>query len=635
MPKHPLRHLLGDGVVAGLTTWAVWRFLLRPLGRGIGRLAYRWRRVLTPLWFATGVEVLAVLWRALAPAWWPVALVLPVVGLALALGGPRLSEPLGRAVMALVPDSVDAGRKGVLDRVPERVYVAVLLSYLGAWLALRVGAGPGAITEWGWLAGTAGLGGVWWYHRRIRVAGRADRYARRYRKLAQAGEINPKFKVLRDSRVVGTAGSRRGLCTLTVRLAHGATAEDIVPILPNIASWYRLRRNAVTMAEDEDNSSRVVLRFLPRDPWRGKLDHPAPEAGSYTLASLGSRLTLGVNAAGALVTWAIQHALIVGRTGSGKSVLLESILRWVTGALDAVVVGADLASGATLGVWRDTLALPLAEDYDATVIMLRRVMAVVEDRERRLGIAKEADDEGVDSFESRADVPWLFAIIDEYPDWVAEAMLRSQKSYSTTREGLEHLALIGRIGKRGRKAKVRLILAAQNGSKADTGSKELQNQLTSLFGMSLGAHANRVLWKDLLRQGWSSLGLKVGQYLLNDDEHTTPDVTKGFWTSVRARREHVRAVAALGKTLEPSAWAALTDTSDEVAAAGMIIPAPELEDTDPILDQLHVGPATASDLVERTGLSRATVFRRLRAHAAAERVRSDDGIWSLVSETVR
>lgn len=626
--RHPLVDLLGEGVVAGLMTYGMWRFVLRPIGRGIGRLAFRWRRVLIPLWFATGTEIVALIWHRFAPLWWPVALLLVALGLGTGIAGPHLSKPVTKVLLVLVPDSVDAGRKGVLDRVPERVYCALLLTYLGAWLALRTGAGASSVTEYGWLAGTGGFGAVWWWHRRIRVAGRADRYARKWRKIANAAVSNPKFKVLAESKVVKATGTRRGVCTLTVRLAHGATASDVATVLPNIASWYRLRPNAVSLAEDESNSSRVVLRFLPRDPWRGNIVHPWPEPGTYSLAGMGKRLPVGLHATGETVRWFVTHALMVGRNGAGKSFLLESILTWLTGAVDAIVIGADLASGATLAPWRSTLALPLAEDFDMTLIMLRRAMAVIEDREQRLGLAKEANDDAEDSFEPTPEHPWMFVVIDEYPDWVAEAMVRSTKEYAY--QGKEALLLIGRVGKRGRKTGVWLILAAQNGSKADTGSKELQAQLKALFGLRLDAHANRVLWKDMIRQGWSSLGLKPGQFLLSDDDHTTPDVAKGYFIDRRRRREHIRAAALLHKALEPSAWAALTDTTDEVVATGMVVPAPvQVQAPDIVLECLLACPAggTAAELTGPTGLSRATVFRRLRALKAAGRVTSADGIW--------
>jgi hypothetical protein len=637
MPKrsHPLAKFFGEGVVTGIATWASWRFIVKPLGRSAGRLAHRFRRVLGPLWIAIGLEIGAVLWHWLARPWWPLALVLVVAGATIGAAGPRLSKALSGTTLALVPDSIRAGRKGVLDRPAERVYATALLVWVGGWLALRVGAGASAVTTWGWLIGWLGFGGMWWWHRRVRVAGRADRYARRWRRLADPTKTsNPKFKPLHGSKVVAATGRRRGLCTLVIRLAHGMTAEDVTPILPNIASWYRLRAGAITLAEDEDNASRVELRFLPGDPFKSWLAHPAPVAGSYSLASLESRLALAVNAAGAILHWLITHALIVGQTGSGKSVLLESILKWVTGATDAIAVGGDMASGATLGVWRRVLALPLADDYDSVVVLLGRIMALIETRERRLGLMKETDDEAPDSYVDDPSVPWVFVIIDEWPDWVAEANLRSQKQFDENRSGLAHLALVGKIGKRARKTKVVLILAAQNGSKADMGTKELQGQLRSQFGLKLQAHANRVLWREMVRQGWTSLGLKVGQFMLADDEHGTPETWKGWGKmSVRTRRDHVAAAEQVHVALHPEDAAALFDTMDPEIAAGAIIDAPvEPQVTDPILDRLHVEAATAKELHEATGISRATVFRRLKAYADRGLVSSDKGVWSLVRE---
>lgn len=623
--RHPLADLLGEGVVTGLTIYAAWRWVFRPIGRLIGRLSWRWRRVLAPLWVATVLEIVALIWRALAPDLWPVALALPAAGLALALAGPHLSRGVARVVTALVPDSMDSGRKGVLDRPTERIYLALVLIFIGGWLALRVGAGASQWTAYGWQGGTVVFGGTWWYHRRIRIAGRADRYARKWRKLAEGATTNTKLKPLLDSKVVGATGTRRGLCTLIVRLAHGATLEDVANCLPNITSFYRLRRGAVSLAEDDTNSSRITLQFMVRDPWRGALSHPMPAPGSISLAGLGKRIQIGLYATGAAVMWTLQHLLVVGQTGSGKSTLLESLLIWLTACRDVVLVGSDMASGATLGVWRRCFALPLAEDYDSTVIMLQRLMAVIEDREKRLGQAKEATDDAGDSIEPAPEHPWLVAIIDEYPDWVAVAAARSTREYNYV--GREHQALVGRIGKRGRKVGVWLILLAQNGSRADTGSKELQSQLKATIGLRLNQHANKVLWKEQVRQGWSCTGLRPGQFVLQDDEHNTPETAKGYRVSVRDRRAHIDAVLADGmRVLEPSAWAALTDTTDEVMAAGMVVPAPVRPDN-PILAALMAGPANAQELAERAGVARATAFRHLRKLAAAGHAHSREGTW--------
>jgi len=87
------------------------------------------------VWTAFLVYLVAVVWRWQIPQWWPVVLVLPLLGVGLAWGGPHLSERWSRVVMKLVPDGLDKGQDGVLDRLTERLYLAILLSYIGAYLA--------------------------------------------------------------------------------------------------------------------------------------------------------------------------------------------------------------------------------------------------------------------------------------------------------------------------------------------------------------------------------------------------------------------------------------------------------------------------------------------------------------------
>jgi hypothetical protein len=611
--KHPLVDLFGDGILTGLFLYGLFRFVIRPIGKGISHLAWRWRRVLTPLYLATGTEILALVWRGTASWTWWAALVLPAAGLVLAVLGPRLSGPWSRLVLALVPDSVDAGRKGVLDRVPERTYLALFLAALGGWLALRVGAGPSTTTALWWQLGLLVFGGSWWYHRRIRVAGRADRYARRWRILADK-ERGP-IRELHGSRVVEARGSR-GQSILTIRLAEGMTAAQLAPRMDTLASFYSLRLSSIYLLTDESNARRVSLRFLPKDPWKGKILHPMPAPGTVSLRANDLRFSMGLHADAMEEIYMLQHTLVVGANGSGKSIWLESLLVYLAACDDCMLAAGDLASGATLRVWEPVMCMPVATDYESTVVLFERVMAFIEDRERRLGLDKASSDDAPDAFMPSPSEPWLTVIVDEYPDFVAEAEGRGK-------EGQKHLALVGRCGKRGRKAGVRFILLCQNGSKADTGSKELQAQLKSTVGLALDAHASRVLWGDLVRYGWNSAGLKTGQHLLRDEAHSTPNIAKGYFVTVRDRRAHIEACVAAGRpTAEPTAWAAL------MGHGGIIIDMPD-EDAEPdeVMAALDIEPGKADELAERTGLSRATVFRRLNRLAGEGRAHSRSGVW--------
>jgi hypothetical protein len=627
--KHPLEKLFGEGIVTGIVMYAVFRWILRPIGRGIAHLSWRWRRFLTPLWFGTGTEIVALIWRFGASWTWWVALVLPVCGTTLAVLGPRLSGPWSKAIMWVVPDSVDAGRKGVLDRVPERIYVGTFTAALGGWLALRVGAGPSTITEYWWLAGTVGFGGVWWYHRRIRVAGRSDRYARRWRILSNK-DRGP-IRELHGSKVVAATGTR-GQSLLTVRLREGATAAMAgrPESMDQLASFYGMRLSSVYLLPVAENARQVQFRFLPRDPWKGNIPHPMPAPGSITLVSTDARFPMGLHADGNDDPYRLQHTLLVGASGSGKSIWLRTLMIWLSSMQDCHIIAADMAGGATLAMWQPVLDLPLATDFESTCVMLTRVMAWIESREEDLRDSSLRPGEQSDVIEPSVDTPWLVVIIDEYPDFVAEAN-------DLGKAGAKWLALIGRIGKRIRKCGGKLILACQNGSKADTGAKELQSQLTAIVSLMLDQHASSVLWGDQKRYGWYSHGLKIGQYLLQDSEHKTANIAKGFYVRQRDVKAHIDAAARLERRMEPKGWKALTGAGAAVPEVDDIdIPAEGADKTHAdILAVLDQGPGKADDIATRAGVARATVYRHLAQARDAGEAHALAGTWMRGPEPVR
>jgi hypothetical protein len=591
------------------------------LARGSRRLAWRWRRVLTPLWVGLVVWSCAVLVRGTAgPEWFWVPVLLPVLGVVLAVLGPRLGDRYRTAVMVLVPDGLDKGKSDVLDRPAERTYLAVLLTWVGAYLALRIGDGSSVLSGTLWQLGVLVLGGIWWWHRRIRVAGKADRYARRWGKITR-GETNAiELRPLMGSKVTQVK-SYGAIAKLRVKLAAAVTQTQAERCQEALASYMpKMRPNSVFFARDEHSAQHVWYTFIPQDPWKGKIPHPlveSPPAEPLTLASKGKRFAMGVKADATEMIWKLQHAIFVGQTGAGKSILLESLLLWLMAFRDVCLVGIDMAGGATLGMYRRVLALPLATDEDQAKLVLAAVLDVVRDRERSLDLAKQDQDDAADEFQPSQDHPWLVLIIDEFPDLIAAG-------------GKDVAVLIGRIGKRARKCGVRILVLSQNGSKEDVGSKEFQAQLSSIFGLPLDVHASKVLWGNLERQGWVSSQLKTGQFLLRDPDHQTPEITKGFFVSTRDRKAKIQEAVDAGRPmLEPSAWAALTGTQ---TMEGMVIDMemePEPEQLDPVLTYLRdEGPASAAELEKLPGMpSRATIFRYLRAGEVNGRCHSRGGTW--------
>lgn len=616
----------GKNSILGIAVGVLVAQGLRRGGPALRRLFWRWRRILTPIWCATGVALAAALLRWNSPRWALLGLALGATGTGLAILGPRLSEKVRPLVMRLVPIGLDRGKDGVLDRLAERLYLAALADWTGLYLVVRIGWGGSPASALIWQLGLLGFGGSWWYHRRIRIAGRADRYARKWGKIRDGRTNALELKALQKSKPVA-AVQVGNAARLRIKLAQGITPDHIMRASEALASYYGMRPGSVHPKMDPDSARHVWFEFLPKDPWEGKLVHPLPEVGSVSLARTGGVFQLGITSGGEPMRWRLQHTLVVGQSGAGKSMLLEAILIFLLAARrECLIVGIDMASGATLGMWRSVLAMPLATTTDEAVVLLERVLAFIVDRETRLGLDKEANDEAPDSVRTSEETPEMVLIIDEFPDLISEG-------------GPAVVALLGRIGKRGRKAGVKLLFLSQNGSKTDLGSKELQAQMRCTIGLRLDQHANRVLWGELVRQGWSSVNLANGCFLIRDDEHTQPEAAKGWFTSPRERRARIAEARSVPVSAEPSAMAALHGTGVPEAMAEVLASMPPTSTIpmDALLTTLRDdGPHTAEELTELLGateerpnpiMARATVYRRLGKHKAHGYVHQVDSVY--------
>lgn len=626
------------------------------IGRGWKRgrkLMFRWRRALTPLWFGFLVFLTCVIWRWQIPEWWPVVLTVPVGGVLLAIFGPKLSDRWSRVAMALVPNGLDKGKDGVLDRPIERLYFGVLTAYIGTYMVLRIVDGPSSLSGWLWQIGVATFGGAWWYHRRVRVAGRADRFARKWPKLADKETCPPRLVPLLGSKVVDARAFGK-TSVLKIRLGEGHTVDSVSHLRDALASFFAMRPSSVFIAPDQEQARNVIMTFLPKDPWSGKIAHPVftgtdIKPGETSLRSLGKRFGMGLYAHGERIVYQLQHTLVVGASGSGKSGWLHSLMTWLVSFCDVVVVGIDMAAGATLGVWRKTLALPLAEDLDAAIVILERVFGVIRDREARLGLASEEDDDAADSFEPDRKHPWLILVIDEFPDLLAEAKATKRPDADGGGNYLNHVInLLSRIAKKARKCGVRIIIASQNGTKADLGSKEMQAQLRAIVGLSLDPQQSKNLWQNDMHRGWNSTALRDGQFLLKDDEHGTPDPGKGYWVENKDRRDLVKKVAPKGYRevyLEPTAWAILTGETEVETIDAEVLAEETFGPEYAVLEYLRVEAPegakveTISDVLTRAkeetggsgpGTSRATIYRhleKLEGMGLVVRNGGGEGVW--------
>lgn len=571
-------------------------------GRGtsvLARFAWRHRKRLAPLYLWLGILAFGLALHGWVPGVWPAPL---ATGLGSALAvwflGARLSEPLREVVTFLVPDSMDDGRRGVLDRPTERAYLAVLLANAGGWLALLAHHGGTAdVVLVGGLA-FVGLGTPWWWHRRIRRTGRLNRFARLWPKVAQ------EVRGFADSHVtpegVRNVGGRGKTVVLTVSLRGGKTVEDVGGYAGNVASVFNLRGGAVTVAPGR-TARQVQVRIVPRDPWAAKITHPLFEqphlAHGLRLAD-SDRFAMGLLDDGDQLVYSLFHTLVFGQSGSGKSSFIESLLVWLLSCEDVVCVGSDMAGGATLGVWEPLFVAPIATDVDSSLELIQRLRELIGDRLDILAeIKRRAEGAADDVLPPSAEFPAVVAFFDEWPTLVAEG-------------SADVVKVMGVMAKQGRKVNVWFVLASQNATKADVGATELRGQLRSLVGFRLDSQQNKNAWKEKVNQGWSSVDLPIGVYLLSDDEHMIPRQSKGFFVRKDQRAEFIKARTGNGPGLDRRGAAILAGDALPVIDSEVI--EAEIVETEP--RRLRVGGMVAAAIpVPRPKPSRSATVAELVA----------------------
>jgi hypothetical protein len=614
-------------LLAKLTIW-----MLGKLGRRFRILAFRWRRALTPLVVGFLVWMAAAIWSAFDPRWWSLlALALPVGTGVLAYFGPVLNEQWSQVVTKLVPAGLDRGKDGVLDRPQERIYLATFGTAIGGYVAVRSAFGGSDFTLWWWRISVLVLGGLWWHHRRVRSAGRSERIARKWNRITDRDRCPDNLKAIAGTRVLSSK-SRGRAAELHVRLPEAATFAVLQRSMDALHSFYKARPDSIFPHRDLNKSNQAFITFQPKNPWEGMLEHSAPEVGTYSIRSLGKKLELGIYSDGEEIVWHISHAGIFGQAGGGKSGLLHNIIRWLAGATDAIMVGIDMANGATFNAWREAFALPIARDFDHAVLHLEAVMRFIEARESRLG-SDAMDDDDADQFEPTDAEPWLFLLIDELPDLIAIAREMGEKESQVSWEKYVN-GLLGRIAKKARKCGVRIIIGSQNATKEDIGKTEFRGQLVTTVGLLLSEQQNKNLWGNEVRLGWTSIGLGQGEFRLRDPEHQNPRVAKGWWVPKADRRRAAIEAAKLAKMAEKEAWDALIGMDSVVVVVpGEVVPARERDAILRALDESATGILSRSELSEITGLSRSQTYKRL-ASLGEDKVRKlGRGRWARVGDT--
>lgn len=559
----------------------------------IGRWAYRNRSAFLPLDIALAAFVGAVIIRNHHHGRWvAVALITAAVSIVLAIPHRLMwASPAGRIPAGLLARAWEACG---IDRPAERAYATAVIAVTGGWLAAAVAIGP-ATKPLPAIAGIATviLGIPWWAHRRRRARARADRTIQTWPTVADD-------MGLPGSRIASIVADKWGW-TARVILKKGTTAAQAINRLPDIESGLGLRPGSARAIPDTARADRFTLRVIETDPHAQPIPWPGMGATSIT-----KPVNLGLFEDGRQVEVLIlrRNVLIGGITDSGKSGIVNIFLAHLAACADAVVWGVDLKGGMELQPWARCLGL-LATTPQQAVDLFAAAVAELDRRAARMAAA------GRRVWEPSADMPALVIVADEYAELPPEA-----QEYADS------------IARRGRAVAVTLLAATQRPTQQAMGHNAVRAQMDVRICLRVRERreVDLILGQGSFNAGWHAHTLtQPGTFLISAREHTTPQRARGYLIT----DAQVAAHAAHRSPARPTLTAPAPDGSHTAPRSPQAAPDGPAGGDDWAGADAALWAALArggpdgvpvAELLAATGMSRPTLYRRLRAYAQAGRV---------------
>jgi DNA segregation ATPase FtsK/SpoIIIE-like protein len=321
-----------------------------------------------------------------------------------------------------------------------------------------------------------------------------------------------------------------------------------------------------------------------------------------------------------------RHALLGGATGAGKSGELNELLANLAACGDVVIWAIDLKGGMELRLWApciDRLATTSAQ----AVGLLADAVTILHARAQWLA------DHGMRHWRPSPDMPALVIIIDEYAK-LAEESADSMGDTDT-------------IARRGRAPAVTLVAATQRPTQKVMGQGAVRSQMNIriAFRVQEQRDVDLILGQGMLRAGWHAHKLNApGKFLVSAPEHDTPQRARAYLITDDDVKNAVARYAATRPQLDAISRLALTPPPPAPTAGMMQPDEPDNGDADPHEpsderqgsdDALWLALCVAPDedydiaeLIRLTGMSRPTLYRRLREHADEGRaIQVSRGRW--------
>jgi S-DNA-T family DNA segregation ATPase FtsK/SpoIIIE len=491
-----------------------------------------------------------------------------------------------------------------ITRLPERIYATAITAVSGGWLAAATAAGPGrrplpAIA----VISTVILGIPWWAHRRRRARVRIERTIQAWPALADN-------MGLPGSRITSAKGDQWGF-TARVILRKGTPAIQAVHQIPAIESGIGARPGSVRAVPDPHRADAVIVRVLEKDPHANPIPWPGQ---SQTIMTAGPA-EIGLFEDGKPVRLSLlrRNVLIGGTTGSGKSGVLNVILAYLAACADVILWGIDLKGGMELQPWARSLARLAVTPRESAALLAD----AVNELDRRAG---RLATRGKRLWEPSPANPALIIVTDEWAELPADALESADSA-----------------ARRGRAVAVNLLAATQRPTQDAMGNNAVRSQMDARICLRVAERRDTdlILGQGAHAAGWHADALTApGTFLIRSPEHQAPERARAYLITdaqVAGQAARYPAPAPVGAgppgphappaapswPQEPAGGPARTDTQagpdgalrDALAAAG-----PD--------------GASIPDLMAATGMTRPTLYRRLKALSeAGQATRAAPGCW--------
>ena len=560
----------------------------------LGRLAFRYRSILAPLWVALAAFIAAGAAHGHHAKWWisvTVATALTTVILAFPLQV-MSRHPAGRPIARILSWT---WQKCGIERGLERGYAATVIATIGGWLAAAIANGPAvkplpAVA----IAATIILAVPWWFHRRRRAKVRVER------KISSWPDVAHNIG-LPGSRIASVVVDAWGW-TARVILRRGTTVAQAIARIPDIESGLELRPGSVRIFPDGKHANKLIMRVVETEP----LSAPVPWAGP-AITSVTQLAEIGISEDGRPVRVLLlrRNVLIGGIAGSGKSGVLNVIIAILAACRDVRLWGVDLKGGMELGPWASCFERIATTPEEANELFSD---AVTELNKRAASMAAT----GKRTWEPTPDNPALIIITDEHAELPEES-----HEYADS------------VARRGRAVAVNLMAATQRPTLAAMGRNTAvrsQMDIRICLRVREPRDADLILGQGSLNSGWHAHKLtQPGEFLISDPEHGTPERNRAYLITDEKRDQHAarygRPPAALPAPVPDTPWTAPEppQAGDTRKPRGHDRPDPEMALWAALSGAGPEGVAVA-ELVRATGKGRTWVYDRLHQWAEIGRV---------------